>query len=120
MKHDITCLLDLNYSCSKDEIVTLIKYDLSCDYYGIMQTIISGSNLLQKEVVTKEDMNEFNRTADTLYYPVDNCLVISSDSDKFLDKLKTNNISINQGPKSNRGLVSRMDNHLSLLDLYKK
>lgn len=88
---------------------------MSGDYYGILYTITKQLKVLNNDCspVLRED---YNKTADTIFNPIDNSLIICSDLDLLLSKLKTNNVAINQGPKDLRGLVTKLDSYLSTLD----
>lgn len=48
---------------------------------------------------------------------MDYTLIICSDLDLLLTKLKIKKISMNQGPQDKRALVSKMINYLCILDM---
>ena len=108
-------LLYVNYSCDINCIVDLLKFDLSKDYYSIMYTITKQLELLNSHC-SPELKDGFNKTADTIFNPIDNCLIVCSDLNSFLTKLKTSGVTVNQGPKDLRGIVTKTDSYLSTLD----
>ena len=110
-----TWLLYINYGCSMEDIANLVKLDLSRNYYDILSIIIRALDKINPDL-DLSIKKDFNEKAETLFNPMDNCLIICSDLQQLLVELKKKNVSIDQGPKGVRGFISRMDSHLCTLD----
>lgn len=69
------------------------------------------------KTVSVDARRGFNAIADKLFNPMDYSLIMCTDLNLLLTKLKYKRISINQGPNNRRALVNRMINYLCMLDV---